>query len=56
MSATFYADKFVTFFVNEELTVDAFISLTSQSPYPISADGTVSSLKNKQEITDYHLS
>lgn len=47
MSATFYTDKLVTFLVNQEFTIDAFISLAPQSPYPVCANGTVSSLKNK---------
>lgn len=48
MSTTFYADKFVTFFVNKEFTIDAFISLASQAPYPVGANGAMSSLKKEK--------
>lgn len=45
MSATFGTDKFVTLLVNKEFAIDAFISLATQAPYSVSADGTMSSLE-----------
>lgn len=41
MSPTFNCDKFVALLMNQEFAVDAFISLASKSPYPVSTDGTV---------------
>lgn len=51
MSATFNIDKFVTLLVNEEFAVDALVPLAPQAPYPVSADGTVSSLQSETNKT-----
>ena len=45
MPPTFNGDKFVALLMNQELAVDALISLTSKSPNPVSADGTVRTLE-----------
>lgn len=45
MSPTFNCDKFVALLMNQEFAVDAFISLASKSPYPVSTDGTVGTLE-----------
>lgn len=50
VSATFSIDKFVTLLVNEEFAVDAFVALAPQAPYPVSADGTVSSLQSQTKL------
>lgn len=45
MPPTFNCDKFVALLMNQELAVDALISLTSKSPYSVSTDGTVGTLE-----------
>lgn len=52
MTATFNTDKFVTLLVNEEFAVDTFISLATQAPYSVRADGTMSSLEEEISKTD----
>lgn len=51
MSATLSVDELVTLLVNEEFAVDAFVALAPQTPDPVSADGTVSSLQPETNET-----
>lgn len=41
MPPTLNCDKLVALLMNQQFAVDAFISLSSKSPDPVCADGTV---------------
>lgn len=41
MPPAFNCDEFVALLMNQEFAVDALIPLASESPYSVSADGTV---------------
>lgn len=54
MPPAFNCDEFVALLMNQEFAVDALIPLASESPYSVSADGTVGTLERgvQQDFTN----
>ncbi len=48
-SATLHCDQFMALLVHQQFAVDAFVALSSQTPDPISTDGTVGSLLRRAD-------